>query len=345
MAKTKDNKLHVHVDKLSFTVQVPVDTAAAVWKNCCLLILFLRQCLTFFKYHKGRDGYRLSFKIPIGVYSSELKEIAPKHLYVQVAPFSMKKAFLRITLNGHPYNAGDLYECHRWLKILAPDVDTVEQATVTRIDFALDGKTPLSKLAFTLDKARSSGRFFGSDGEPQTLYAGDQKSDVQLCCYTKEDEDMTRSELRVRRKIKANALRAKIQEMDLPNRLKCYDLTALEKQNLNPWLLRYLRDVGLTAALRILKDSKSDMSCFKKMLEVAELEYFDNKELGKIFKTLVQHHCQIWCGDFSTASAKSQKDIKERQKPFDTIWLRGMNSVQNKFKTNGQKLFGKHKFE
>ena len=345
MAKTKDNKLHVHVDKLSFTDQVHEDTAAAVWKNCCLLILFLIRCLTLFKYHRGRDGYRLNFKIPIGLNSSELGKIGPKHLYVQVAPYSLKKAFLRITLNGHPYNAGDLYECHRWLQILAPGIDAAEQVTVTRMDFALDGKTPLSKLAFALDKARSSGRFFGPDGKPQTLYAGDKKSRLQLCCYTKEDLDMTRSELRVRRNIKANALRATIKEMNLPNRLKCYDLTALEKQSLNPWLLRYLRDVGLTAVLRILKNDKSEMSCFKKMLEVAELEYFDNKELGKILETLVQQHSQIWYGDFSTASAKSQKDIKERQKPFDSAWPRGMNSVQSQFETSGQKLFGKHKFK
>lgn len=345
MAKTKNNKLNVHVDKLDFTVQVPEDTAAAVWKSCCLLVLFLRQCLTLFKYQKGHDGYRLSFKIPIGLYAGESKEIGAKHLYVQVAPYSLKKAFLRITLNGHPYNAGDLYECYRWLQILAPAVDATEQVTVTRIDFALDGKTTLSQLAFTLDKARSSGRFFGPDGEPQTLYAGNPKSDVQLCCYNKEATDMTRAELRLRRKIKVNVLRATIKEMDLPSRLKCYDLTALKKQSLNPWLLRYVRDVGLTTVLRILNEDKSELSYFKKMLEVAELEYFDNKELGKILETLVQRHSQIWFGDFSTVSDKARQDIKVRQKPFETTWPRGMESVQNQLKANGQKLFGKPKFE
>ncbi len=345
MAKTKDNKLDVHVDKLDFTVQVPEDMVELVWKNCCLLVLFLRLCMTFFKYSKGHGGYRLSFKIPIGLYAIESKEVGAKHLYVQVAPYSRKKAFLRITLNGHPYNAGDLYECYRLLHILVPDIDTAEQVTVTRMDFALDGKTPLSKLAFALIGARSSCRIFGPDGKPETLYAGNPKSKVQLCCYTKEDEDIRRAELRVRPNIKASLLQAKIKEMDLPSRLKCYDLMALQKQSLNPWLLRYVRDVGLTTVLRILKDNKSELSYFKKMLEVAELEYFDNKELGKILETLVQRHSQIWFGDFSTVSDKARQDIKARQKPFETTWPRGMESVQNQLKANGPKLFGKLKFE
>ena len=301
--------------------------------------------MTFFKYSKGHGGYRLSFKIPIGLYAIESKEVGAKHLYVQVAPYSRKKAFLRITLNGHPYNAGDLYECYRLLHIIVPDIDTAQHVTVTRIDFAVDGKTPLSKLAFALRRAQSSGRFFDPDGEPKNLYSGDKTSVVQLCCYTKKDKCTTRAELRIRTDIKASLLQTKIKEMDLPSRLKCYDITALQKQSLNPWLLRYVQDVGLTTVLRIMKDNKSDLSYFKKILLATELEYFDNKELGKIFETLVQRHSQIWCGDFSTVSDKARQDIKARQKQFETTWPRGMESVQNQFKANGPKLFGKPKFE
>lgn len=334
--KPKQNALFaVHFDRLSLTIP-NIDTKhhekLILNTKCIANEIAQKFGCPVNQVMKNKDGYKHVLCIPLtDTFSFAGKNNGVPHIYLQVSPWSEKKPFVRLELNGHPLSKAQYFQIRLWLELLFKGADSSaisrKNITVTRVDIAIDVNCKLSQMVVDFKNSKRSGTYWGKDGEPETYYLNHSKQVVSICIYDRNanckaknlaqsDEPVTRIELRLKTNIKLDKLAEKIEGMNLLDDLYIFDREKIKASSeFPPFFIDYASDVGLKPALQKL-DMHQRKAIHKLLLNYYTLQIIDDelvhRELAKEFNRL--------SALFTSRNNGNRKTPAKLRRSFDIDW-------------------------
>jgi hypothetical protein len=201
------------VDRISCVLYLPDYAEKRTAKNLADLVRQIGSDAKRF----ASSRYQFNYKLPLPPDQSCI---------IQAKPRKAGMAFMRLDYNPAKVGPkGDQKVRHYLEKILGkklfPDIEKF--ALITRLDLAIDvDHVPVRDLLVSVDGIRTSGVWFGANGEPQTLYIGKRNRPIWFLIYDKRAERQAKGaealphdRLRVEVRLAGKYLRHQAQPTDI----------------------------------------------------------------------------------------------------------------------------------
>lgn len=317
----------VTLDKATINIAIPEEQQSLLLSKVNSITAALKKHNPNFKNY-GAHGYKETFKLPLGNQHDLFPAEAEAHIYVQVKPWDIKKSFMRLELNGHPYTKEQYKSLALWLDLFVGDLGLDSSAfKVTRFDIAVDVLQPLSRLAIDNPNSKSSIKCFNPEGRQSSLYIGNTSSPLQICCYERNGDYKTRLEFRFRHKLQLPLLLEDKQWQSSFTQLKVYDMDKVKKScksEFSPWLLEYISDCGLKAVMSKL--TPKERGKLTQKLAPHKLKVYTPKKVKSLARKRLAWLAAAMTNDFSGLNFPDEEML---ERCFDKAWSSWTKQVKS----------------
>lgn len=274
---------------------------------------------------RKQGGYKYSIKLPL------LNSIAwdkslhgVPHLYVQIAPFSKRRPFIKFELKGFSPTRSHYYATQLWLqKIIGSRALLFLNSNIikiTSLDIAMDFPIDITQIAVNLKHAHRSGVYLdlNTSGRAGSYYVGNKKSKLRLSIYDRganckaknlphSGEPKTRIEIQLKPNCFLNQLSSNILEGRFLERIEVYDLNKISAlDDIHPHTLSVINMFGLKAAFQSLP--KPDRRRYRKAFESCRIDLIPNKlvlsQTDKMLKKAMTLVLDRFDRDYNHSAAK-----------------------------------------
>lgn len=259
-------------------------------------------------YSKGR--YKKTIKLPLSADKSplDLKRGEP-YLFVQVAPYDNRYAFMRLQFNGMHHMLSKPEKIAMTLeKSIFKGTNIVgellDNLLVTEFHVAFDTPEKLSELWLDRQRSQVTMVVFNRNGELQTIYQGDKHASPRVVAYNKraeilsrpnlgvepEDEFLTRIEWRFRfkRKSEQPLLNALVRELEMLKEIKklsIYNASAIKSSGvLSKEVISFIDHIGMKTIMQAT--DKLTRRLLRKRLKSFKRKHLSNHGAEKCIKNL-----------------------------------------------------------